>query len=58
MLKVAFMVHPLPYGLYTVYRNLRWPMARLGVELRWVGLGEPAAAAFDDPGWAAERAHG
>ena len=30
MLKVAFMVHPLPYGLYTVYRNLRWPMARHG----------------------------
>ncbi|HZN69192.1 MAG TPA: glycosyltransferase family 4 protein [Tepidisphaeraceae bacterium] len=58
MLKVAFMVHPLPYGLYTVYRNLRWPMARHGVELRWVGLGEPAAAAFDDPAWAAERAHG
>lgn len=54
----AFLVRPHLGGTWSAYAALRQGLARHGVELRWVGLGEEAAAAAADPAWAEARAHG
>jgi glycosyltransferase involved in cell wall biosynthesis len=54
----AFLVHPHLGGTWTVFAALRQGLAAHGIELRWVGLGEAAAAARADPAWAPERERG
>ena len=39
LMNIAFLAHPLPYGLFTVYRHLRTALAAHGITLRWVGNG-------------------
>jgi glycosyltransferase involved in cell wall biosynthesis len=56
--KIAFLCHPLPYGLYTVFRHLRTGLAQLGYDLRWVGTEPEAANALHDPQWASHLSYG
>ena len=54
-MKLAYLVHPHLGGTYTVFRHLRSGLAPAGIEVRWLGAGPGACAAFADPAWADER---
>lgn len=57
-MKIGFFAYPSPYGLYTVFRNLRVGLIPHGIELRWIAMGSAAKAAWEDPQWAADREFG
>jgi len=57
-MRIAFLAHPLPYGLYTVYKNLRDGIAPQGIELRWTAFAHHAVDAVASPEWAGEMAYG
>jgi glycosyltransferase involved in cell wall biosynthesis len=58
-LKIAFLARPEPYGLYTVFRNLRPALAsRHGIELRWLARGSETAKHLEQTQYAADLAWG
>ena len=57
-MKAAYLAAPTPYGLFTLYRNLRAGLEGQGIELRWVGHGQQGVNASKDPAWESERARG
>src|SRR5215210_2671551 len=54
-MKWAYLAHPNPYGLFSVFRNLRMGLARHSIELRWIGIGPKGAEASVDSRHADER---
>ena len=57
--KFAFFAHPLPYGLFTVFRHLRAGLAvGHGVELHWLGMGRATEDAIASPLWPEEMPYG
>ncbi len=57
-MRLACFLHPHRGGTFSVYRQLRAGLAPHGIEVRWVGLGEEARRALDDPAFAEHRAAG
>lgn len=57
-MKVAYLCAPHLGGTFSVYRHLRDGLTPHGFDLRWIGVGPIAAAAWDDEAWAAERPFG
>src|SRR5579871_2157883 len=57
-MKVAYLGYPTPYGLFSVYRNLRSGLAPHGIEVRWVAQGPAAARTAAEEKWASERQYG
>src|SRR5690606_4952892 len=55
---LAYLAHPHHGGTYTVFRSLRTGLAELGVDLRWLGVGDAAWRALADPDWQADCRYG
>jgi glycosyltransferase involved in cell wall biosynthesis len=57
-MKAAYFGSPTPYGLFSLYRNLRAELEPQGIQLRWIGNGEYGAKTYNNPIWESERKHG
>jgi hypothetical protein len=57
-MKVAYLCAPHLGGTFSVYRHLRDGLTPHGHDLRWIGVGARAGAAWRDDAWAAERPFG
>lgn len=57
-MKFTYFGIPHTGGTHTVYCSLRDGLAAHGIQVSWVGTGSSAQAAFDNPTWSHERAHG
>lgn len=57
-MKFAYFAYPHRGGTFTVFRHLRAGLGDHGIDVRWLGVGALAHAAFRDPAWRAERACG
>ncbi|MET4700349.1 glycosyltransferase involved in cell wall biosynthesis [Constrictibacter sp. MBR-5] len=57
-LSLAYLAHPHHGGTYMLFRSLRAGLVELGVDLRWIGVGEGAWNAWTDPHWQADCRYG
>src|SRR4051812_34134469 len=57
-MKLAYLAHPQPYGIYTVCRHLRVGLAPHGHEVRWLGVNPAAEEELKEARWAGELQYG